>query len=424
MREVEWKPLPPRLLQDPQMADACRARDFGTVFQLARRAGLYPSRIARLCDLTPSRVSEVIAGKRTLTQIAVVERVADGLGIPGAMLGLAKRPWESGDSQGPEAAPVVSAQAGHVRLSVPARQVPAPTALEADDEALSLRRELASAAAADTKVAQLYCTQVDTMRQLDRQLGAAAVFPQLEAQIARMAELLRYGTAPGGREALAGALTEAATLAGWQALDMGLYRRAWELHELAKAAARESRSPALVAHATGQQAYVLLDLGETAKAVQQLQFAREGAGRTLPPLMETWLLAAEGEAYAMAGDDTECRQRFDRAEAARPDDPADPSLPFLFLGGSHLDRWRGNALATLGADEALSDLTASLASMDLTGFTRAEAGVRCDLAVVLLRSGERQEAERQALRAQDLASMTGSVRQRRRIAQVLAATTV
>ncbi|MFF2571089.1 XRE family transcriptional regulator [Streptomyces sp. NPDC058084] len=421
MREVEWSPLPSRVLELPEMVDACRDRDFGVIFKLAQRAGLYPSRIARLCDMTPSRVSEVIARKRAVTQIGVIERVADGIGIPGAMLGLAARAWETEQDEPPVAVP--SAVTG--RPAVIGRQSPPPAlelSLPFDDEALELKRELARAATADGTVARLYSMQIDTMRQMDRQMGAATVIPQLEVQIAQMENLLRFGTAPGGREPLAAALTEAATLAGWMALDLGLYRKAWQLHETAKAAARESGSPALMAHAVGQQAYVLLDLGESAKAVDQVRYARESAGGGLPPLMETWLLAAEAEAHAVAGHEAECRAGMDRAEAVRPADPADPALPFLFLGGSHLDRWRGNALATLGADEALEDLTASLASMDLTGFTRAEAGVRCDLAVVLARRGEREEAQRQALRAQDLAAMTSSVRQRRRIAQVLAAT--
>lgn len=425
MREVEWSPLPPRVLSAREMVEACRARDFGAIFQLVRRAGLYPSRIARLCDMTPSRVSEVIAGKRTLTQITVIERVADGLGIPGSMLGLAAREWElSTDPEVRDLEPVVPALAMEVRPRVIAPQSLPAVALgdAADDEALALRRELAGATAADGTVARLFSTQVDTMRQLDRQLGAGTLLPQLEVQIQQMENLLRFGTVPGGREALAGALTEAATLAGWQSLDLGLYRKAWDLHETAKAAARESGSAALLAHATGQQAYVLLDLGESVKAVEQVRFARESAGRALPPLMESWLFAAQAEAHAAAQDEMACRTGLDRAEAVRPADPSDPSLPFLFLAGSHLDRWRGNCLATLGADEALEDLTASLASMDLNGFTRAEAGVRCDLAAVLARHGEREEARRQAVRAQDLASMTSSVRQRRRIAQVLATT--
>ena len=34
---------------------------------------------------------------------------------------------------------------------------------------------------------------------------------------------------------------------------------------------------------------------------------------------------------------------FDDAQALLPADPVDPALPFLFLGGTHLNRWRGNA---------------------------------------------------------------------------------
>jgi len=51
--------LPARLLGDRQMIEACRQRDFSEVFQLVKaRAGIYPSLIARRCDLTPSRVAE------------------------------------------------------------------------------------------------------------------------------------------------------------------------------------------------------------------------------------------------------------------------------------------------------------------------------------------------------------------------------
>jgi hypothetical protein len=391
MRKPGERPLPAHVLDDPRMAEACRARDFGTVFLAARRAGLYPSRIARLCDLTASRVSEVIAGKRAITQITVIERIADGLGIPGHMLGLAPRAWEM---------PVSGRAVGQMVIAAPV-----PTAGEGD-EVLALQRELQAASSADRQVAFLFSAQVETMRQLDRRLGAETLLPQLDAQIAQMEKLLKFGTVPAAREALAAVLTEAATLAGWQALDLGRYQHSWDLHETAKAAARESGVPALVAHAMAQQAYVLLDLGRSAEAVAQVRYAREQAGRSLPPLMESWLFAAEAEALAAAQNDAACRRQMDRAEAVRPNDPADPALPFLFLADAHLDRWRGNCLATLGADEALEGLTTALSSMDLNGFTRAEAGTRCDLAVVLARRGERDEARQQALRAQELGART------------------
>lgn len=90
------KELPVSLLTDPVMIEACQARDFGRIFRLVKaRAGVYPSMIARRCDLTPSRVGEVIAGRRQLLHMDVIERISDGLRIPGHMLGLARRSWET-----------------------------------------------------------------------------------------------------------------------------------------------------------------------------------------------------------------------------------------------------------------------------------------------------------------------------------------
>ncbi|GAA1499827.1 hypothetical protein [Streptomyces synnematoformans] len=82
------------------MIKACRERDFSQIFRLMRRAGMYPALIARRCELTPSRVGEVIEGQRVVKDMSVIERVADGLRIPGHMLGLARREWE-GASTGP-----------------------------------------------------------------------------------------------------------------------------------------------------------------------------------------------------------------------------------------------------------------------------------------------------------------------------------
>ncbi|MGW0660557.1 hypothetical protein [Streptodolium elevatio] len=96
-RESEYR-MPEWLLGRDEMIEACAARDIGAVFRLARRhTGCYNSRLARLCGLTPSRVGEYISGRSHAQQQQVIERVADGLGIPGHMLGLAPRPWESGD---------------------------------------------------------------------------------------------------------------------------------------------------------------------------------------------------------------------------------------------------------------------------------------------------------------------------------------
>ena len=80
-------------------------------------------------------------------------------------------------------------------------------------------------------------------------------------------------------------------------------------------------------------------------------------------------------------------------------------------------RWRGNCLVNFGDPETADELTRALDAMDAS-FTRAEAGVRCDLAAALHAQGERDEAQRHLRRARELAQLTGSARQRRRVRQL------
>jgi DNA-binding SARP family transcriptional activator len=83
------------------------------------------------------------------------------------------------------------------------------------------------------------------------------------------------------------------------------------------------------------------------------------------------------------------------------------------LNDAHLARWRGNCLVLFGDPQTADELTQALASMD--GFTRAEAGLHCDLAAALHVRGEQTEARRHLKQARDLAQVTGSARQRRRV---------
>ena len=62
--------------------------------------------------------------------------------------------------------------------------------------------------------------------------------------------------------------------------------------------------------------------------------------------------------------------------------PSGEDLPYLALNETHLARWRGNCLVHFGDPSTITDLTAALAAMD-DSFTRAEAGLRCDLAAAL-----------------------------------------
>jgi tetratricopeptide (TPR) repeat protein len=292
-----------------------------------------------------------------------------------------------------------------------------PTEPEDNPEATELRSRLAMARTIDQETIDIFRRQVDHARHLDRRFGALTQLDQLRTQIDQLQQLLTYRTGPQ-QPALAGVLAEASTLAGWQALDRAAPGQAWTHYERAKTAAREADSPALLAHVTAEQAFVLLDLNDTTAALEQLTHARTLAHGTATPLLQAWLAAAHGETLAAAGHADDARRAFDTANALLPADPVDPTLPFLFLGGSHLERWRGHALARLGAPEAIDQLTNALTRLP-TDFVRARTGLLVDLAYAHAATGDRDATLTHTQQARRLATQIKSDRQQRRLNQLV-----
>jgi tetratricopeptide (TPR) repeat protein len=134
----------------------------------------------------------------------------------------------------------------------------------------------------------------------------------------------------------------------------------------------------------------------------------------IPHQIRGWLQAAEAEMAAAAGDETTCRNALDAAAREVGQGPSSDEHPYLALNDAHFARWRGSCLVQLGDPETADELATALAAMD-GSFTRAEAGLRADLAQALYVRGERQEARRHLVRARELAQLTGSARQRRRL---------
>lgn len=262
----------------------------------------------------------------------------------------------------------------------------------------------------------------DQYRKMDRQVGAALI-PQTVAHVEQIQRMLENALPGAGADAAASALAEAAALAGWQSLDAGDVQKCWSLHSTAKLAAKQGGNAAVLAHVTAQQAYALLDAGKPADAAELVRYAtRPELANHVPARLRAWLSAAEAEFLASAGEGDRARRLLDQAAALLPaGGDADEELPFLMLNAAHLARWRGNCLATLGADEAVEDLTSALDGIQSVPSARAEAGLRVDLAVALQQRGDFAEAQRHAARAAELAGRTGSARQRRRIAKLLAA---
>lgn len=288
---------------------------------------------------------------------------------------------------------------------------------EVDESAEELRSRLHLARTVDKPTVELFRAQIEAARRVDRRFGAITQLEAVRAQMAGVERLLRFGAARSERSALAGALVEAAALAGWEALDRVALRAAWDHHEVAIVAAREAESTALLAHAMAQQAMVLVDLGEPEIAVDRVVEARGLAGHAVSRLLASWLAAAEGEIRAAASDRAGALRAFDDADALIPGEPQDPDLPFLFLADGHLDRWRGHVLAQVGDDRAISQLEDVLARLP-SDFVRARASTLVDLAVACASAGDRDAALHYSTEARRIAGRVASGRQLRRLGRL------
>ncbi|MEV3875319.1 helix-turn-helix transcriptional regulator [Streptomyces sp. NPDC049906] len=292
---------------------------------------------------------------------------------------------------------------------------PAQTASAADgyDDLLS---RIDSASSVGASVVKTFNDQTELLRTMDRQRGAAALVDQMTGHLAALEDALNFAVLPTARRPVALALAGASTLAAWQAIDSGAVERAWRHYELAKHAARDAEEPMYLAHAMGEQAYVLCEAGRPALAVDLVRDAQRTVGKAGSPRLRAWLYAAEAEVCAHAGMADDCRRALDAAMASIPPGPEDrdPDMVSIFLNGAHLARWRGNILALLGEDGAVTSLYDALEVMDPT-FVRARGGLHTDLAQAHLMRGEYEEAHTQLRQARLLAGRTGSVRQRRRV---------
>lgn len=381
-----------------------RGREIAGLLRLAQTHGASQTRIASATGIAQGRVSEILNGRRTVSSLQLIERIADGLSMPDrsrALLGLAPRQalLETERSAGGRD----TARGAQSETSTIDQQV----------------RERLEVVSIDQALVRLFRQQTQNLRLIDRKLGAHFLLAQGQAHVQQMHDLLRHSIPGPVRRNLARALAEAASLTGWQALDSGRMATSWHYYEIAKTAARESEDPVVLAHVSAEQIYVLLDTGRENEALAVIGTARKREEGELPPLLRSWLWAVEGEVRASLGQELPSQRALERAFALLPQRPDDPSLPFLMLDPTHLLRWRGHCLARLGHDEAIDDLTRALDGIAPLELGRAEAGLRTDLAVAYATRGDLTQARRQAQRATELSDRSGSVRQRARLTQLL-----
>ncbi|HEY2442826.1 MAG TPA: DUF5919 domain-containing protein [Streptosporangiaceae bacterium] len=90
------------MLDRQDFGAACASRDLGEMLRIAVKwggPGFSASHVARRCEMTVSQVTDYTKRGRQATKLEVFARVADGLHVPGHMLGITRRPWEDKNAE-------------------------------------------------------------------------------------------------------------------------------------------------------------------------------------------------------------------------------------------------------------------------------------------------------------------------------------
>jgi len=407
--------LSPEILDRPDFMRACADRDLSRLFAIAKKWGGYSNaRLARACELSPSRVAEYLQGHREAASARVFERVADGLGIPGNWLSLAPRPWETRTPQPPE--PTVR----------PARSVDADDMHE-DDE--MKRRDLLrilsvmgvrvispdDAALDDPDVDGTRKDQLDAYAQFNAHLWGAfglstskpAVYPLVREQLSALTEDLGRARTTLERTRLCTLAGELLQLAGEVLFDANRYTDAAHNYTLAASASTQARNFDLWACALTRHAYVTIYERSFAKTVPVLDAASRVASNGDSQLSTRhWVAAVQAEVFAELGDLDACNKALDMADAVQGLTGQIQNGGWLRFDGSRMDEQRGACYTRLGRHDLAETALTNALARNLS--PRRRGSVLVDLASLGVQRRDPDQALDYGTSALELAQVTGS----------------
>lgn len=399
------------------MRAAIRNHDFGAVFRLARvLGGISYSKIAAECGIKPERVGTLARGQGRVASFEKVACIADALRIPGAMLGLAVRPWEAAAANSPvqdqlsdEDQDVVqrrqflraSTGAG-LAAAVPDLARPAYGRRLGKDLPERLRRRTAR------------------LRRLDDVLGGGDTYRVYMGEYQATKALLRDGSCTEEtRWGLLSVLAEQAQQAGWAAFDGGREADARGLYEESRSAAFEAGDSELAGNALAFLAYQAVD-GDRGAGLETARESCRTIGPGAPAGVRALLHERLAWACAVAGLATETERALESAREALASVDGSPQPDWVaWVDHTELQIMTGRCWTELRRPlRAVPVLESALASYD-DSHARDKALYTSWLADSYLTAGEVEQAAAATGRALDLADGVASVRPRARLAPLL-----
>lgn len=399
--------LPPEFLRRADFIEACTARDIGTMFAIMRKwLGFTNSHLARRCEMGVSQVAAYINGRRRSTSVAIFERTADGLHIPGAMLGLERRPWEErsvrastdtlADHPGGVAASVkqdadvaIPPEADCVKRRDFLRDICATAAIAALpplDEDVALPSPEAQMAIAGHEAMADHLWQVFMLAR-----NKSSVWTIAREQLSVSSDALLQIGGPEDRRKLCVVLSSLYQLTGEISYDENRHGDAAQYYSLAASAAKEAKSYDLWACALTRHTYVGIARDLDKQFVPILEAAMRIAQLGDHSLStRQWVAAVQAEVFSRLGDLKSCEKALHRAEEI--ESSADPGIHggWLRFDSSRLPEQRGACYARLGrgdlAEVALHDALTKTAS------PRRRGSILVNLAKISIECGDVRQA--------------------------------
>ncbi|GAA0600172.1 hypothetical protein [Streptomyces crystallinus] len=294
--------IPGALLQGEAMRQACLTRNFQEIFRLVnRRTGSsHAAMAAAIGKMTSSRVSDIIRGVRGIRGREVIERVADGFGIPGEMFGLPRRPWEGS----PEEIGETTDHAGPgVESAVGAEVRPrnATSAMAgADFERISYAGVGPESAHCRVDGPDSLREQLEVAKRDDGYLGARKTLPLVLGLLRAVEQGIRDAK-PSVRRELLSVAADGAEFAGWLYRDIQQPTRAVFWYDRAMEWAQEANDPAMQGYMLLKKSQMAYDCGDAGRMSALAQAGRHDRWQ-LPDRVQAELLQQEALGYAMLGE--------------------------------------------------------------------------------------------------------------------------
>ncbi|MET8829548.1 helix-turn-helix domain-containing protein [Streptomyces sp. NPDC004610] len=374
-------PLAPDVLAREDVRRALAEHDFAAAFALIKKwGGLSQNRIASACRLTPGKVSTIISGQQQVTSFEVICRIADGLRIPGRMVGLADRPWE-GPPDAPEPASPPAAQAADEEVWRPESTVNLAGELTRSDLVMNRRaatRALAGAALTgppllDTlegflqpaggnrssqrqgRVGQREVEELEStaraFRAWDHRLGGGLRRKAVVGQLNEVASHLEeHQTAPVER-GLFRVMAHLGGTAATMAWDTGMQKQAQSYYMLALRAAHAGGDLAFGANVLAGMARQMLYKDRPQDALELVHLAQKGAGKTVGPRVRAMLHTREAWSYAAMGRPAAFRRATQEAREALADSGADDPYWIAYFDEAELAGVTGGRLLDMARSD-------------------------------------------------------------------------